>query len=203
MAICYHRHMSHFSKRLYVVNLLGTLFYLSCLLQWAWAILPYMPGIVEFTKLFHASPEPPVESVQAIPASGPPSMTLLIVACVITAAIIGLTLYVLAKLPTAVAKSGQKITQRASNFIVPAITHHAQLPLKKRQRLTARVIAYLKLTVCIIPIILSACTYFFKTELGYDITMIIAAALGIGTLLLLSAHLLVAKWLKVRSETIW
>ena len=120
--------MSRFSKRLYIVNLLGTLFYLSCLLQWAWAILPYMPGIVEFTKLFHTSPEPLVEPVQTIPAGEPPSMTLLIVACVITAVIITLTLYVLAKLPTAVAKSGQKITQRASNFIVPAITHHAQLP---------------------------------------------------------------------------
>lgn len=168
-----------------------------------WAILPYMPGIIEFTKLFQATPEVPAEPLQVASASGPPSMLSLIIACAITAIIIGLTLYVLAKLPTTVAKSGQKITQRASDFIVPAITHHAKLPAKKRQRLTARVVVYLKLALCAAPIILSGCTYFIKTELGYDITMVVAATLGVGTLLLLGAQLLCAKWLKVRSDAIW
>ena len=48
------------------------------------------------------------------------------------------------------------------------------------------------------------CVYvLFETELEYDITMAIAAILGVGSLLLLSAQLLFARRLKVKSETVW
>lgn len=195
--------MSRFSKRLYVVNLLGTLFYLSCLLQWAWAILPYMPGIMRFAEMLQMPADTPTEPVQEAVASGPPSLLLLIVACAATAIIIGATLYALIKFPIAVAKSGQKITQSTSARIIPIVTHHAKLTPKRRQYLTARLITYLKLTICILPVILSASAYFLDTALGYDIIMFVAAVLGIGSLLLLVAQLLLAKWLKVKSSAIW
>lgn len=194
--------MSRFSKRLYLVNFFGTLFYLSCLLQWAWAILPYMPGIVRFTEMLHTPASTP-EPVHEVTASGPPSLVLLIIACAATAIIIGFTLYILIKFPIAVARSGQKITQSASARIVPVVTHHAKLTPKKRQHLTARIIAYLKLTLCIVPIILGACSYFLNTPLTYDVIMIVTATLCIGSLLLLGAQMLFAKWLRVRSEVIW
>ncbi len=194
--------MTHFSKRLFVVSFLGTLFYLSCLLQWMWATLPYLPGIVRLAEILRRPVNTPAPT-QEITSSGPPSLLLLIIAFAATAAIIGVTLYVLIKFPVAIAKSGQKMTQRASSFIVPAITHHTKLPEKKRQRLTARVIVYIKLGVCVVPIILSACTYFLEVEIGYDIIMIVAATLAIGTLLLLGAQLSFAKWLKVKSSKIW
>lgn len=195
--------MTRFSKRLFVVNFFGTLFYLSCLLQWMWAALPYLPGIVRLAEMLRGpmGASEPVQEVAA--ASGPPSLLLLILALAITAIVIGLTLYALIKFPVTVAKSAQKITQNTSARIVPIITHHAKLPDKKRRLLTARVTAYLKLTVCILPVILCSCTYFFETKLRYDITMVIAAILGVGTLLLLSAQLLLARWLKVKSDTVW
>lgn len=194
--------MTHFSKRLFLINLLGTLFYLSCLLQWTWAILPYIPGIVRLTEILQGPTNTP-EPVQEVMASGPPSLTLFIFSIAATVIIIGLTLYVLIKFPVTVAKSGQKITQNTSAHIVPIITHHAKLTPKKRQRLTARVIAYLKLTLCVIPIVLSGCAFFVKTDLAYEIIMIIAAALGIVTLTLLGVQLLCAKWLQVKSDAIW
>lgn len=194
--------MTHFSKRLFVVNFLGTFFYLSCLLQWMWAVLPYMPGIIRFTEIFRG-PIGASAPAQEVAASGPPSLFLLVIALAATAIIIGFTLYILIRFPVTVAKSAQKITQNASARIVPIITHHAKLPDKKRKLLTARVVAYIKLTACILPVILCACTYFFETELEYDITMAIAAILGVGSLLLLSAQLLFARRLKVKSETVW
>lgn len=194
--------MTHFSKRLFVVNFFGTLFYLSCLLQWMWAILPYMPGIVRLAEILKG-PEDTPAPVQEVAASGPPSLLLLIIAVVATAIIIGLTLYVLIKFPVTVAKSAQKMTQNASARIVPIVTRHAKLPEKKRRRLTARIVVYLKLIVCVLPVILCTCTYFFETKLGYGITMVIAAVLGLGSLLLLSAQLLIARLLKVKSSAIW
>jgi hypothetical protein len=194
--------MAHFSKRLFIVNFFGTLFYLSCLLQWMWATLPYMPGIVRLAEMLQGQNDTPAP-VHEITASGPPSFFLLVIAITATIIIIGLTLYVMIKFPVTVAKSAQKMTQNASARIVPIVTHHAKLPEKKRRLLTARVAAYLKLAACILPVILCACTYFFETELGYSITMAIAAIFGIGSLLLLSAQLLSARWLKVKSETIW
>ena len=149
--------MTHFSKRLFVVNFLGTLFYLSCLLQWMWAVLPYMPGIIRFTEMFR-SPMGASAPAQEVAASGPPSLFLLVIALAATAIIIGLTLYILIKFPVTVAKSAQKITQNASARIVPIITHHAKLPDKKRKLLTARVAAYIKLTALYTPCY-SMCVY--------------------------------------------
>lgn len=194
--------MTHFSKRLFIVNFFGTLFYLSCLLQWMWATLPYMPGIVRLAEMFQGPTGTPVPA-QEVVASGPPSLFLLIIGLATTAIVIGLTLYILVKFPVTVAKSAQKMTQNASARIVPIVTHRAKLPEKKRRQLTARIVVYLKLTICVLPVILCACTYFFETELEYALTMIIAAVLGLGSLLLLSAQLLIARWLKVKSSTIW
>jgi len=194
--------MTQFSKRLFVVNFFGTLFYLSCLLQWTWATLPYMPGIIRLVEVLQGPEDAPVP-IQEAAISGPPSLLLLIIAFAATAIVIGLTLYVLIKFPVTVARSAQKITQNTSARIVPIVTHHAKLPEKKRQRLAARIIVYLKLIICVLPVILCACTYFFETELGYGLTMIIAAVLGLGSLLLLSAQLLIARWLKVKSNAIW
>jgi hypothetical protein len=194
--------MTHFSKRLFVVNFFGTLFYLSCLLQWMWATLPYMPGIVRLVEILQG-PEDTPAPMQEVATSGPPSLLLLIIAFAATAIVIGLTLYVLIKFPVTVAKSAQKMTQNASAHIVPIVTHRAKLPEKKRRQLTARIVVYLKLAICIFPVILCACTYFFETKLGYGITMIIAAVLGLGSLLLLGAQLLIARWLKVKSNAIW
>lgn len=194
--------MTHLSKRLFVVNFFGTLFYLSCLLQWMWATLPYMPGIVRLAEMLQGPKDAPAP-IQEVAASEPPSLLLLIIAVVATTIIIGLTLYVLIKFPVTVAKSAQKMTQNASARIVPIVTHHARLPEKKRRRLTARIVVYLKLIICVLPVILCACTYFFETELGYGITMAIAAVLGLGSFLLLTAQLLIARWLKVKSSAIW
>lgn len=194
--------MSRFSKRLYLVNFFGTLFYLSCLLQWAWAVLPYMPGIVRFVEILQPKADAPAEPVQAV-AYTPPSTALIVTGIIMTALVIAATIYALIKLPTAVAKSGQKITQSASEKIVPVVTHRAKLTPKKQRQLSARIVIYLKLATCLAPIILSACAYFLKTELGYGIIMIVTAVLGIGTLLLLAAQLLLAKWLKVKSEAVW
>lgn len=194
--------MTQLSKNLFIVNFFGTLFYLSCLLQWMWATLPYMPSIVRLAEMLQG-PEDTPAPIQEAAVSGPPSLLLLIIAFAATAIVIGLTLYVLIKFPVTVAKSAQKITQNTSARIVPIVTRHVKLPEKKRRRLTARIIVYLKLIICVLPVILCACTYFFETELEYGITMIIAAVLGLGSLLLLSAQLLIARWLKVKSNAIW
>jgi hypothetical protein len=167
-----------------------------------WATLPYMPGIVRLAEMLKG-PEDTPAPMQEVVVSGPPSLLLLIIAVVATAIIIGLTLYVLIKFPVTVAKSAQKMTQNASARIVPIVTRHAKLPEKKRRRLTARIVVYLKLIVCVLPVILCTCTYFFETKLGYGITMVIAAVLGLGSLLLLSAQLLIARLLKVKSNAIW
>lgn len=194
--------MLHFSKRLFIVNLLGALFYLGCLMQWMWSLLPFMPGIIQFTEMLRTPADTPAEPVVPIIALAPsPITTILSVAVVVI--VISVVIYILIKAPATVGKTGQKLTTKASDYIVPAVSHHKKLSPKKRQRLTARVIVYLKISLSVLPVILGSCAYFITTDLPYDIIMLVAAIIGVITLITLCLQLSLTTLLKVSPEKTW
>lgn len=195
--------MAHLSKRLFVVNLFGALFYLFCLLQWAWSLLPFVPNIIRFMNSFQSPSKPAITHVVRTTSASEPSTALLVFGIATAIIIIGLTIWVLIKLPSTVGKTGHQLTNRASNYIVSATTKHVHLSAKKKQRLIIRITTDIKLALCIMPTILGACTYFIATSLPYDITMFIVAILGMMTLVLLNIQVAVAHWLKVRLDTAW
>lgn len=195
--------MLRFSKRLFVVNLLGTLFYLSCLLQWMWSILPFMPGIITLVESFQAPIDPAtVEPTVQIVGSQPSALAILI-AIIATVFILAICVYLVAKIPTAIGKTGQKITKGASSYIVPIVSHRKELTPKKRRQLTARVIVYLKIALATAPVILGLCTAFIATELPYTVIAFVVGALGVASFTVLGLQLLMTKLLKVSPEKTW
>ena len=196
--------MSRPSKRLLLVNAFGALFYLAVIMQWLWSLVAYLPYIITFLNGMQTPIEPSAEPVvSTVATSGPPSTILLIVGAVVTVAVIGATIWALIKLPSAVGKAGHKMTQQASDYIVPVITNHAPISVQKKQYLTARIMIDIKLAVCIVPIVISAGTYLLAAAIPYEVTMLVAAALGIASLSLLSVQVLTARWLRVRMTAMW
>lgn len=197
--------MIHFSKRVAVVNTIGVFFYLTCLFQWAWSALPYMPGIIQFLDMFQSKPDQPVSHVNAPSLiSSAPTPLVWIIGTLITIAILSLTIYILIKLPISIAKSGQKLTQKTTSYILPAVSRHVKLTPKKRQRLTARIIIDIKIALSVLPVILGLCVYFLpESALGYELTAFIVAVLGISSLCLLSLQVVMIRWLKPAPHAIW
>lgn len=177
-----------------LLPVLTALFYITCLLQWMWASLPYLPqilGLIETWQL--SSTQPAVEPVLQQAPVAPPSMLMVIFGIIVIIVVISIAIYAFIKLPSSIAKSGETVAKAATKRIVPVVTGHKQLPAKKRRQLTARILFNVKLAMCMLPIAITALAYNVSSELPYDITMLIAAILGICALSLLVLHTLASK----------
>jgi hypothetical protein len=117
--------------------------------------------------------------------------------------VLAATAYVLIKLPTTIGKTGEKLTKGASQYLVPAISHHAKLTPKKRRQLTARVVLIVKVALCVVPVIVVALSFNVTGAISYDAALIVAALLAAVALFLLSTQLLFAKLLKVPLKDTW
>lgn len=191
------------SKKLIVVNTVGTLGYLFCLLQWLWAGLLYAPllaqtGIVE-QILPKQTPKPaPVEV-----AGGEPSLALLIIGVVITVFVIILTIVVLVRLPVAIGKTGKKVTQRTVSSVMPALTHHKKLPEKQQKRLHLTISFLFKTILAIIPIAVLLFvpieTLPFSANVLWTVTVFLAAM----TAVFFGLQYLLVKLGKLDGKVVW
>lgn len=188
--------MSQPRKKHFLVSLFGVLFYVTVTLGWLWSVLPYIPDLARISTSLQ-QPVIPAEPAQQIVTTGPPSLLLIVIAVVVTIILLGLTIYTLVKLPATVSKTGEKFTKNTSDYIVPLVTHHAPLSEKKRRQLTARVMFYVKLMGCIIPVIIAALSFFVTAVLPYSIIVLVSTFLAITALVLLCLQALFAKWLRV------
>lgn len=181
------------------VTIVGTLFYIVSAFGWLWAILPFVPDIAKLSK----SLQPESQPVEHVVATGPPSLLLVIVAVGVTIAILVMTIYALIRLPSTIRRSGEKLTHGASSHIVPILTHHTALSPKKRRQLTAKVTFYVKLLICTLPVVVSACSFLVPAGLPYELTILVTTFFAVVALVLLGAQLLLAKWLRVPLDIVW
>ena len=204
--ICYDITMHSLRTKTILVNTAGTLFYLSCLVQWLWATLPYLPGVVHFLNSLQ-QPTTPQDAITlptlSTVSNAPPSWVLLLFGAIMTAAVIGATIYALIKIPTGVGKVGAKMTRSASSKIVPLVVRSKPITKKKRRQLTARIVIDIKLALCVLPICVTALSFLVETDLYYDITMLVAAVLGVMTIIVLCIQTALIKLLHVPSEKAW
>jgi hypothetical protein len=127
-----------------LLNTLGALAYLFCLLQWVWTAVLFLPGIMrsDFMKQFLQKPvTPPPVTSQAVdaPVAGIIFMAIFVVLMIVA------TLYIIIKIPSVVGKTGSKITHKTTDLTLPIVTHHKELPAKKRLQLTARLLFIVKI----------------------------------------------------------
>lgn len=194
--------MARFYKKRILVNVFGTFFYMVCLLQWLWALLPFLPQLIQFATTLQPEPTKS-EPAQHIISTAPMSDLSIAIIIFITLTMIGVTVYALIKLPSGVGKAGSKLTHKASNYIVPVVSHHAKLSQKKRQWLTARIAIDIKLGLCMVPAVIVLFSYISQTSLPYDVSVFVCVILTVTALALLGIQLLLAKHFRVKPDQIW
>lgn len=167
-------------------RLLLGLFYIFVTLQWLWVAAVGLPAVVSGDTLdslltFQQPSQPLPDST---PASFSPVLT--VVAGVISLLFLVITLYILVRLPKAIAKTGDVIVHRTTDVLVPVITHHKPLPVKKKRSISAKVTVYIQLLLVVLPLVVSFFIPSIETVTNQIITTLsvwLAAASGCTLLL--------------------
>lgn len=142
--------MATHRKSTAVVNVIGTLFYLSLILQWVWTLIilahPLISGDMSFLY------PPAIEHPEPVTPT-PPSPFMIGIVIFVTIAVFAMTVYALIKLPRAIGAHGAATTKQLASSLAPVVTPrtatHAQ-----RRIISYRLTLIIKLTVAVLPLIL-------------------------------------------------
>jgi len=188
--------MANYSKRALLANTFGTLGYISCLFQWLFVALLYLPLLLDNEQIKHFLLPEEVKETAPIVTAGPPSPLLIGFAIIFTIFMLVLTVLLLVRAPLSIARTGKKATTKTASAIVPLVIHHPLSPAKKR-RITSQLVKAIKLTVILLAFVLGFLSLLTPTTLPFDIIMFGSATLAIGSLVWFSAQYLSARALKV------
>ncbi len=141
-------------------NAFGALGYMSLIFQWAWALLllsyPYIESGEMSAFLLPKHQQPPATAATPEPVS--PLLTIL--AIIVTAFVLALTIFVIVRLPKTIGLQGSKAAKATARTVIPILTHHQPISKKERIRLSYRLVMLLKGIAIILPL----CTIPFATR---------------------------------------
>lgn len=196
--------MTSFSKRLALVNTLGTLGYISVLFQWTWSVLILASPLLTSEKFFsqflcmQQTPSKPARPIEL--GAFAPIAT--IVAVIITIAIIVITIIMLARLPKNIGRGGAKITHKAATktatFIHPKHTVDAK---KERRKLSYRFVLLFKSLAIALPLLVLV--IFPITALDSRIVWTIAWFCAICSFVYFTIQQILARIMRVKADAIW
>ncbi|HCR55428.1 TPA: hypothetical protein DIV49_00490 [Candidatus Saccharibacteria bacterium] len=126
--------------------------YLTCALQWFWLGILVLGVFAQNGMLDTLNQHEPV--VAPVPTHEPASPVALAIGGIVTVAMIIITVVVLIRLPKAIAKTSQVVTERATETILPVVSHHKKLPKKKKLQLSAKLTFYIRLALIALPFLL-------------------------------------------------
>lgn len=183
-----------------IVNGFGALFYMSCLLLWLWACLPFLPLLIDFSESMQTSST--TQTAHPFEVNVPPIIAI-ITGSVVALLAIAVSLYIMIKTPPTVAKAGHTAVKHATQKIT-AHPKIQQLPVNRRKKITTRLLLSIKLALCLVPpIICTASVSLTPLELSYPVFLGVAIALSSAALSCLTAQHLTAKLLRVPSSLMW
>jgi hypothetical protein len=168
-------------KRLTLCNLLGSFGYLSCLLQWLWATTLWMPAIMNSQVQELLVPSESNYQLLAAPFDTPSPLAIT-VAVIVTIVAVAVTIIVLLRLPMTIAKTGQKVTKKSADLLLPTVTSHRPITQKQKRLLTVRLIKAIKLALVLLPLTATLLIYTQTLPLEYDLVILIGSLLAIGSL---------------------
>ena len=137
----------------YIINFFGATGYLIIVLQWLWIFMLYFDPIKDFVTSISKDNSP----VSQPSISLEPNILLVIMAGIITAVMIILTIYTLIKMPGILIKNSKKVVVKTAKAAAPMVLkyQHKKDSPKNRIKLTLQLIIIIKLTLIILPIILT------------------------------------------------
>ncbi|NCU37792.1 hypothetical protein EOL96_01870 [Candidatus Saccharibacteria bacterium] len=140
--------MTKESSILGVANLFGALGYLSILIQLAWSLIIFLYPFLLQGDIMPMYTEPNVSPSPLVEEAFSP--VVLVITIAITIAVLFATTIVVVRLPKAIGKTGSHFTHRTAHVLAPVL---AKKPLTKKRysKLSAKLVAVLKLLLIIIP----------------------------------------------------
>lgn len=188
-----------------LANTFGGFGYLSLCFQWLWVGAALLPSLLENESIrTFLIPDPGQPAITSQPLESTFSPILLLLSVIITVVVVLVSAIILIRLPVAIAKTGKKTVQSTAEAIIPVVTHHHKLPAKKRRVLTAKIVKYIKFTLCILPILLLLIFISLATgQISNELLIFIEAILTIGSLLWFSLQYLTARLQKVATENLF
>lgn len=184
-----------------LANTLGTLGYLSIILQWTWCLITLgNPILTAKNPLF--IPQAPIPDAQPAIDFGIFAPFIPFIALIIVAVLLFLTVFTLVRIPKTVGEKGAQATHVIAERIVKQTAKHRPLPAKKRKRLAAWIVWLLKALAVYIPLALVFITPGVEELTTQLITAIgfMGAAFSTGYFLL---QLLLSLTLKLDPKKIW
>lgn len=191
--------MATYSKRALLANTFGTFGYISCLFQWLFVALLYLPVLLNNEQIKHFLLPENTQYTEPVTAMGTPSPLLIGFAILFTVFMIGLTIVMLLRAPFSIAKTGKVVTTKAASKIVPLVTHRPLTPTKKRI-LTNQLVKIIKLSLVLLPFGLCAVSILITTALPSDVVVFASGLLAIGSLVWFLAQYLAARLFRVKLD---
>ena len=135
-----------------LANAFGAFGYISVFFQWTWTLLlaayPILINTPDF--LLPQSDKATVIKPIEIDPSFTPALT--VIAIVTTMVVLATAAVAVARLPKAIGKKANALTQSTVKRILPVLTHHKKVSKKMRQKLSRRVVISIKLFIVILPL---------------------------------------------------
>lgn len=171
------------SRKIVLLNFLGSVGYVACLFQWMWTLLIFLPTILEsglfqawFRPVTPAAPEVTNQVTTNSSAAIPGYVALAVLLLGIVVALWALYA-VFAKLPRTVARTGEKVTHTVAETITPIITRHIPIPEKQRKEIPELIIVIIKLVIVFMPLCLLLFAHNLSLSMSFELIMVIGVLL--------------------------
>ena len=151
--------MAKTKRKHFVPNFIGGLAYLSCLVQWTWLLIIFLPGFMENQTmkdlLFPVRSSGPAPYMAETTATTPElSFIFLFIGLTVGLLVLALSVYGLLRIPKAVSKTGRSITHKPVEFAIPLILGKKTTSQKIRLKLSRQMIFAFKLLLAFLPAVL-------------------------------------------------
>jgi hypothetical protein len=138
-----------------IINVLGSLGYISLVLQWLWmcvaVVIPYIASDTSLRTLFIPSKnESTPSAVQSTTPLIPEWLGVIIGAVVVVLGVI-MTIYALYTLPRAIGRGGKTVTTKSATYVSHHIPHQKPLPPRKQKQFEWHMTWLIKAVLCIVP----------------------------------------------------
>ena len=185
-------------------NFFGALGYLSCSLQWLWTIVLYFSWLKALVVIVSPTNNQVVKT--PAPVVFEPNIVLTIVAGIIFAAMIALTIYFFYKIPATIIRIGKKSVQRAANSVAPIVLQAQHKKETKRNliKLTPKITIILKLIIIITPLVLTFTSYLIEKQMiEYSVALFAGIWLACSGIVFFVVQYIIASLLSVKRQNLW
>lgn len=189
------------SRKLAFTNAFGVLGYLFGFGLWAWAAIIYLAPVITsdyFENMVISDPSP--EQTITTPASGEMPFAVVILALLVTAAVLAMTVVAIVRAPSRLAKTGKDITTKAAASTIPLVQRGRKLPEKEKSVLTAKLVKVFKLLIVTLPVLASFIGLAVDLALPFELVIFINCSLAIMSILWFGLQYILAQALGIDAK---